>query len=166
MPKAILTDARIGALVARNTPYERRDGKFKGFGVRVTPAGRKRFFVHCRHKGERVWKPRAFFVNRSCLRKRILPRFAGRNIANIDRREVRNRFAAPAGTPAATNRSLPILSAIMKEVERMGLRPEGSDPCRNIRRYRRKVRERFLSREEIARLPGHSSTRVTLRPPR
>ena len=56
MPKAILTDARVGALVARNTPYERRDGKCKGFGVRVTPAGRKRFFVHCQQMGERIWK--------------------------------------------------------------------------------------------------------------
>ena len=34
----------------------------------------------------------------------------------------------------------------------MGLRPEDSNPCRGIRRYRRKGRERFLSDEEIRRL--------------
>ncbi len=34
----------------------------------------------------------------------------------------------------------------------MGLRPEGSNPCRGIRRYRRKGRERFLSDEDIRRL--------------
>ena len=34
----------------------------------------------------------------------------------------------------------------------MGLRPEGSNPCRDIRRNRRKGRERFLSDDEIRRL--------------
>ena len=44
----------------------------------------------------------------------------------------------------------------------MGLRPEGSNPCRGIRRYRRKGRERFLSDEEVrrlsARLSAHADT--------
>ena len=93
-------------------------------------------------------------MNRAYLRKQILPRFAGRNIAQIDRREVRNWFAALAGTPAAADRSMPILSVIMKEAERMGLRPEDSNPCRNIRRYRRKGRDRFLSDDEIHSLSG------------
>ena len=40
MAGKILTDARIGALVPRKTAYDIRDGKLRGFGVRVTPAGR------------------------------------------------------------------------------------------------------------------------------
>ena len=56
MPKPALTDARIGALGPRNTGYDIRDGKLRGFGVRVLPSGRKRFFVHCQHRGERIWK--------------------------------------------------------------------------------------------------------------
>ena len=39
----------------------------------------------------------------------------------------------------------------------MGMRPEGSNPCRGIRRYRRKGRERFLSDEEIRRLSARLS---------
>ena len=39
----------------------------------------------------------------------------------------------------------------------MGLRPEGSNPCRGIRRYRRKGRERFLSDEELRRLSARLS---------
>ena len=31
-----------------------RDASLRGFGV--LPSGRKRFFVHCQHRGERVWK--------------------------------------------------------------------------------------------------------------
>ena len=56
MPKVILTDARVKALHPRKTTYDIRDGKLRGFGVRVLPSGRKRFFVHCQHRGDRVWK--------------------------------------------------------------------------------------------------------------
>ena len=56
MPRTNLTDARVRALKPRKSPYDIRDGKLKGFGVRVPPSGRKRFFVHCQHRGKRVWK--------------------------------------------------------------------------------------------------------------
>ena len=39
----------------RHSSYDIRDGKLKRFGVRVAPSGRKRFFVHCRHRMKRVW---------------------------------------------------------------------------------------------------------------
>ena len=39
----------------------------------------------------------------------------------------------------------------------MGYRPEGSNPCRGIRRYRRKGRERFLSDDEIGRIAARLS---------
>ena len=56
MSRTILTEARIRALKPRKTAYDIRDGKLAGFGVRVLPSGRKRFFVHCQRRGERVWK--------------------------------------------------------------------------------------------------------------
>ena len=46
----------------------------------------------------------------------------------------------------------------------MGLRPEGSNPCRNIRRYRRKGRERFLSDDEIRRLSKVLAAHADRRP--
>ena len=199
--------------------YDIRDGSLRGFGVRVMPSGRRRFFVHCQHRGERVWKivgeadamdiaearslaklmlaairrgeavparpedalfeavagtvfrqherlwkPRTLHVNRCYLRNQILPCFAGRNISDIDGRDVRNWFASLAATPVAADRSMPILSVIMREAEAMGLRPEGSNPCRGIRRYRRKGRERFLSDEEIRRLSAVLSEREARRP--
>ena len=207
MARTNLTDARIGALVPRKTACDIRDAKLGGFGVRVTPSGRKRFFVHCQHRGrrvwkivgdfdavgvdearsracailaaikrgevaparpeetlfeavaetvfrqyERLWKPGTLEKNRNYLKNQILPHFAGRSVAEIDAREVRGWFAALAATPVAADRSMPVLSVVMREAERMGLRPEGSNPCRDIRRYRRKGRERFLSDDEIRRL--------------
>ena len=56
MPKVILTAARVKVLRPRRTAYDIRDGKLRGFGVRVLPSGRKRFFVHSQHRRERVWK--------------------------------------------------------------------------------------------------------------
>ena len=204
MPRITLTVARVGTLLPRKTAFDIRDAKLKGFGVRVLPSGRKRFFVHCQHRGERiwkivgdagtldvrearcragemlaairrgenvpcrpdetlfeavaetvfrhyqrVWKAGTLYVNRAYLRNQILPYFSGRPIADIDRQEVRNWFASLRSTPVAADRSMPVLSVIMREAERMGLRPEGSNPCRGVRRYRRRGRERFLSDDEI-----------------
>ena len=56
MPKTTLTAARVERLRLRKTSYDVRDAKLRGFGVRVMPAGRKRFFIQCQHRGERVWK--------------------------------------------------------------------------------------------------------------
>ena len=205
MPRLRLTDARVKALMPRNATRDIRDATLRGFGVRVLPSGRKRRFVHCQHRGERVWKivgdaaamsvadarsgatemlaairrgenpdpaeslfedfARTVFerharvwktgtlaVNRGYLKNQLLPHFAGRPVAEIDRPEVVAWFASLRATPAAADRSLPVLSVIMREAEAMGLRPEGANPCRGIRRYRRKGRERFLSDEEVRRL--------------
>lgn len=100
----------------------------------------------------RRWKPRTMRVNRSYLRNQILPWFADRPVGAISRREVRQWFASLNQTPAAANRSLPILSVILREAEIHGHRPEGSNPCSGIRRYRRRGRERFLAPEELREL--------------
>ena len=211
MPRTALTESRIRALKPRKNAWDLRDGKVRGFGVRVLPSGRKRFFIHCQHRGERVWKivgdaasmdvgearsravevlaavrrgedapspddtlfetvaeaafarhervwkPGTLYVNRRYLRSQILPRFAGRPIAAIGEREVRSWFASLHATPVTADRAMPVLSVIMREAERMGLRPEGSNPCRGIRRNRRKGRERFLSDDEIHRLSARLS---------
>ncbi len=106
--------------------------------------------VFCRYG--RHWKPGTMKVNRNYLRSTILPRFRGRNIADITKRDVQDWFASLRATPVAADRSAPILSVIMRQSEIYGYRPEGSNPCTGIRRYRRKGRERFLSATELRRL--------------
>ena len=61
-------------------------------------------------------------------------------------------FASLHATPVAADRSAPVLSVIMTCAETYGYRPEGSNPCKGIKRYRRKGRERFLSELEVRRL--------------
>ncbi len=113
---------------------------------------------------ERIWKPRTLYVNRGYLRKQILPRFAGRQVAEITREDVMKWFASLCATPVAADRSMPVLSVIMREAERMGFREEGSNPCLGIRRHRRKGRERCLSDTKIRSLSACLVARVAERP--
>ena len=65
---------------------------------------------------------------------------------------VRDWFASMAARPGMANRSMPVLSVMMKMAELWGYRSHNSNPCKNTKRYRMKARERFLSAEEMARL--------------
>jgi len=100
----------------------------------------------------RNWKSGPLKVNRTYLRSMILPWFGGMNIADIAREDVQRWFASLRATPVAADRSAPILSVVMRQAELYGYRPEGSNPCAGIRRFRRKGRERFLSELELRRL--------------
>ena len=100
----------------------------------------------------RRWKPKTLEVNRHYLRRQILPFFKGQPIGAITREDVQAWFRSLHATPAAANRSAPILSVIMQQAEAWGHRPEDSNPCKGIRRYRQGRSERFLSPEEYRRL--------------
>ncbi|MXX90993.1 MAG: tyrosine-type recombinase/integrase [Boseongicola sp. SB0677_bin_26] len=100
----------------------------------------------------RHWKPGTLEVNRSYLKNQILPRFRGKPIGAITSADVQQWFASLRTTPAAADRAAPVLSVIMREAETLGFRLEDTNPCGNIRRYRRRGRERFLSLEETRRL--------------
>ena len=112
----------------------------------------------------RIWKAGTLRVNQVYLRRQILPWFAGRQIADITQQDIQRWFASLRATPVAADRSAPILSVILKEAELVGYRPQGSNPCRGIRRYRRKGRERFLSEEEIRRVARRLSAHHRERP--
>ena len=77
-----------------------------------------------------IWKVQTLRVNYSYYRCQLLPSFGGRSIADIGRQDVERWFASFRVTPVAADRSMPILSVILKEAELMGYRPEGSNPCR------------------------------------
>ena len=54
--------------------------------------------------------------------------------------------------PYQANRTLGVLSKMFSLAEIWGLRPDGSNPCRHVKRYKESKRERFLSPEETGRL--------------
>ena len=100
----------------------------------------------------RNWKPRTLKVNKYYYRNQILPWFQGLQIGDITVVDVRKWFASLHETPVAADRSAPVLSVIMSCAETYGYRAENSNPCKGIKRYRRRGRERFLSEGEVCRL--------------
>ena len=100
----------------------------------------------------RPWKPRTLAVNLNYYQNNILPWFEGRPIAGITRPEVLEWFESLHTKPASANRSLPVLSVILRQAEVYGYSPEDSNPCKDIKRYRRRARERFLWPDEICRV--------------
>ena len=208
MPGIRLTQRRVESLRCQGTVRDLRDSELKGYGIRLSPSGAKRYFIQGQHQGRRIWKtlgdadamseaearerarsmlaalrddkemeasesgealfetvaeevfvrygrrwkPRTMSVNRCYLSGQILPCFSGRRIADINHQDVQAWFRSLHATPAAANRSAPILSVIMREAESWGHRPANSNPCTGIRRYRLRHSERFLSTEEYRRL--------------
>ena len=104
------------------------------------------------HREARRWKPSTREGNRDLLRRYVLPFFGEMPVAGITRADVQRWFASMSATPGNANRVLPVLSVMMRRAELCELRRQGSNPCRNMRRYRTTPRERFLSAEELERL--------------
>ena len=112
----------------------------------------------------RHWKPGTLKVNLNYLRNQILPWFKGRAIADITRQDVQRWFASLHATPVAADRAAPVLSVILRQAEIYGYRPENSNPCTGIKRYRRRNRERFLNEDEIRRLSRTLNRRRATQP--
>ena len=97
-------------------------------------------------------KPSSAHSYRGSIRQHVLPRLGKRRVADITRADVAALHHEMRVTPYAANRTLGILSAMFTAAELWGLRPEGSNPCRHVKRFREEQRERFLSDEEYRRL--------------
>ena len=98
------------------------------------------------------WKPRTLATNRRVIDKFILPAFAHMTVDEIAVEHVRDWFASMAERPGIANRSVPVLSVMMRMAELWGYRAHNTNPCKNTRRYRMQPKERFLTADEMARL--------------
>lgn len=82
----------------------------------------------------------------------IKPAIGQRKITDITRTEVAKLHHDYRSKPYQANRTLGVLSVMFNQCEIWGLRPDGSNPCRHVKKYAEKKRERFLSEEELKRL--------------
>jgi integrase len=96
-------------------------------------------------------KPSTARAYEQLLQAYVLPRFGKRKVADITRADVAGLHAELHHVPYQANRSLAVLSKAFNLCEVWGWRPDGSNPCRHIQRYREEKRERFLSGEEMTR---------------
>jgi integrase len=97
-------------------------------------------------------KLRSVVEDHRMLRTRIIPALGQTKVRDITRADVARMHAGMRAYPVSANRTLALLSAIFGWAERVGERPEHSNPCRHVDRYPEKARERLLSAIELGRL--------------
>lgn len=82
----------------------------------------------------------------------IKPALGPFKIVDVTRADIAQLHHKMRDTPYQANRTLGVLSKVFNLAEVWGLRPDGSNPCRHVPKYRETKRERFLSPAELERL--------------
>lgn len=91
-------------------------------------------------------------VEESYYKTHIRGALGRKAIGSIGHEDIVRWFSGLSGRPGAANRTLSLLSAILNEAERKGIRPLRSNPCHSVKKYPSRPRERFLTHEELSRL--------------
>jgi integrase len=97
-------------------------------------------------------KPRTADEYRRTMQIYISPVLGRHRIADLTRADVAQFHHRFRDCPYQANRSLAVLSRMMNLAEAWGLRLDGSNPCRHVKKYREEKRERYLTKEELRRL--------------
>ena len=97
-------------------------------------------------------KPGSVVAYRSVLEKHILPELGGMAVGEVGRHQVSALHHRLRDMPSVANMAVHLLSRMFTLAEAWDLVAAGRNPCRGLRRYRTRPRERFLTREEYRRL--------------
>ncbi|MGY0791834.1 tyrosine-type recombinase/integrase [Azospirillum argentinense] len=95
-------------------------------------------------------KPITAIGFRRLVEKQIRPALGKLAVEKVTRADVAKLHHDMRATPRQANQTLAVLSKMFSLAEVWGLRPDESNPCKKIERYRENKRERFLSEAEIA----------------
>ena len=82
----------------------------------------------------------------------ILPELGELPIEAVDRAQVSALHYALRDKPYQANQAMGILAKMFRLAEAWGLAPPRRNPCRSVRRYKERRRERFLTADEYRRL--------------
>ena len=97
-------------------------------------------------------KPRSVAEDLRNLELHILPALGAKRLADITAADIAQFHAGRGTCPSNANRCLALLSHIFSIGAKWGAIPAGINPCRGIKRFRERIRERFLSAEEVVSL--------------
>jgi integrase len=82
----------------------------------------------------------------------IKPRIGNLKLPDIKRADIARLHHELRDIPYQANRTLGVLSKMFNLAELWGLMADGANPCRHVKKYPERKRERFLSPEEYRRL--------------
>ncbi len=105
-----------------------------------------RYLIEHVEKKNRPSTRRSF---RGIVERDIRPELGALKVAAVTRQDMYRLHAARAAAPRQANLILAVCSKAFSLAELWEMRPEGTNPCSKIERYRENHRERFLSAEEL-----------------
>lgn len=94
-------------------------------------------------------KPSTARDYRSTINRVIRPTMGTFKVADVMRKDVADLHYRRRATPIQANRMISVLSKMFNMAEMWGLRPDGSNPCRHVPKYKENRRERFLTKAEM-----------------
>jgi integrase len=139
--RGIIAEAKAGSDPSSEHSLMRKSPTMKELG--------RRFLddyvpTHCRKTTEREYRRSVeLFIN---------PRIGTRKVVDIERADIAKIHHDLSDKLYQANRTLGVLSKMFNLAEIWGLRRDGSNPCRHVKKYKEVKRERFLSDEEYKRL--------------
>ncbi len=138
---ALLSEAKAGGDPAMQRDADRKAATVKLLGQRFLNE-----YVpdHC--------KESTAYEYRRSVELFIDPRIGSRKVTEVQRKDIAELHHAMRKTPYQANRTLGVLSKMFNMAEVWGIRPDGSNPCLHVKRFKEEKRERFLSAEEFQRL--------------
>lgn len=96
-------------------------------------------------------KKRSHESNQRILKSFVLPELGHFKVAAVSREDIARIHHELRKTPTQANRVLALLSKLFNLAERWSMRPDGSNPCRHVERFKENKRNRFLTPEEFGR---------------
>ena len=94
-------------------------------------------------------KPHTEREYRRSIKLHIKPYLGAFKVADVKRQDIAKLHHALSRTPYQANRALAVLSKLFNVAEVWELRPDGSNPCRHVKKYPERKRERYLTQEEM-----------------
>jgi integrase len=137
----ILSEAKGGRDPAKGLDEARKAPTMKGLGERFL---KEHVAVRCKPSTQAEYKRSVeLFIN---------PKLGTRKVTDIERKDIAELHHELQHIPYQANRTFGVLSKMFNLAEVWGLRPDGSNPCRHVKKYTEQKRERFLGSAEIAEL--------------
>jgi integrase len=153
--RARAPDSRRGPLGGQESPWQSRNGadpiaeRKAARDVRTFKAVASDFLdQHVRAKR----KGRTADEYERILTKHVNPAFGSKRIVDLRRADIAKLHNKLSASPYQANRAAALVSAVWNWAARRDEVPFADNPARAIERFTEKGRERFLTREELARL--------------
>ncbi len=129
-----------------------KDPQEKKQAERDTPTMNEFFERYLKEHAVPHKKPKSVTEDLKIFRLHIKPALGTRRLDKITRTEIAKLHQGLKEKAVMANRAIALLSTMFNLAEKWGARPDGSNPCRHVKKFKERRRERFLSEQELARL--------------